>query len=66
MYSNGGGDANKWWRDGRALRSLRVTYGVLQALGVQPIRGRWFTEQEHGPTAEGLAPVMLSYAFWRE
>jgi len=45
------------------VRSLRVTFGVLQALGVQPLRGRWFTEQEHGPAAEGPDPVILSYAF---
>ena len=47
------------------VRSLRVTHGVLQALGVQPQRGRWFTEQEHGPGAEGPDPVILSHAFWQ-
>ena len=47
------------------MRSLRVTDGTLQALGVQPMRGRWFTEQEHGPAAEGPAPVILSHAFWQ-
>src|SRR5882672_11526540 len=31
------------------IRSLRASYGMLQALGVQPMRGRLFTEQEHGP-----------------
>ena len=35
------------------VRALRVTDGTLQALGVQPMRGRWFTEQEYGPAAEG-------------
>jgi predicted permease len=45
------------------VRSLRVTHGVLQALGVRPLRGRWFTEAEHGPEAEGPDPVILSYAF---
>ena len=45
------------------VRSLRVTHGVLQALGVQPARGRWFTEAEHEPGAEGPNPVILSYAF---
>ena len=44
---------------------LRVTDGTLQALGVQPMRGRGFTEAEHGPAAEGPAPVILSYAFWQ-
>ncbi len=47
------------------VRSLLVTDGMLQALGVQPMRGRWFTEQEHGPGAQGPAPVILSYAFWQ-
>ena len=47
------------------LRSLRVTHGLLQALGVQPTSGRWFTEAEHGPAAEGPQPVLLSYAFWQ-
>jgi predicted permease len=63
------------WQDGSAtltdrgeperVRTLRVTDGTLQALGVQPMRGRWFTEQEHGPAAEGPAPVILSHAFWQ-
>src|SRR6185369_12007195 len=47
------------------VRALRVTDGTLQALRVQPSRGRWFTEAEHGPAAEGPWPVILSYAFWQ-
>ena len=47
------------------IRSLRASHGLLQALGVQPMRGRWFTEQEQGPAAQGPVPVILSYAFWR-
>ena len=47
------------------VRALRVTDGTLQALGRQPMRGRWFTEQEYGPVAEGPEPVILSYAFWQ-
>jgi hypothetical protein len=47
------------------VRALRVTYGTLQALGVQPMRGRWFTESEHEPGADGPAPVILSHAFWQ-
>ena len=46
------------------VRALRVTDGTLQALGVQPMRGRWFTEQEHGPAAEARA-LILSHAFWQ-
>jgi predicted permease len=47
------------------LRSLTVTDGVLQALAVQPLRGRWFTAQEHTPAADGPVPVLISYAFWQ-
>ena len=47
------------------VRALLVTDGTLQALGVRPTRGRWFTEQEHGPAAEGPRPVILSHAFWQ-
>ena len=45
------------------VRSLGVTHGLLQALGVQPLRGRWFTEAEHGREAEGPDPIILSYGF---
>ena len=47
------------------VRALRVTDGTLQALGMQPMRGRRFTKQEYGPVAEGPEPVILSYAFWQ-
>jgi predicted permease len=47
------------------LRSVRVTDGFLQTLGVQPLRGRWFTKDEHGPAAEGADPVIISYGFWQ-
>ncbi|MGH7621338.1 MAG: ABC transporter permease, partial [Gemmatimonadaceae bacterium] len=47
------------------LNVLKVTDGTLQALGVRPMRGRWFTKQEFGRSAEGPAPVILSYAFWQ-
>ena len=63
------------WRDESAtltdrgeaerVRALRVTDGTLQALRIQPMRGRWFTEQEHEPGADGPAPVILSHAFWQ-
>ncbi len=47
------------------VRALKVTDGVLQALGVQPMRGRWFTDQEHEAAADGPSPVILSHAFWQ-
>jgi predicted permease len=48
------------------LRAVRVADGTLQTLGVQPALGRWFTEAEHGPNAEGVEPVILSYGFWQQ
>lgn len=47
------------------VRALRVADGTLQALGVQPMRGRWFTKEEYGPAADGPERVILSYAFWQ-
>jgi predicted permease len=47
------------------VRALRVSHGTLQALGVRPTRGRWFTAEEHEVATEGPAPVILSYGFWQ-
>ena len=47
------------------VRALQVMQGTLQALGVQPMRGRGFAEAEHGPVTEGPQPVILSYTFWQ-
>jgi len=47
------------------VRVLQVMQGTLETLGVQPMRGRAFTEVEHGPAIEGPLPVILSYAFWQ-
>jgi hypothetical protein len=47
------------------VQALRVTDGTLQALQIQPLRGRWFTSQEHDVAADGPSPVILSHAFWQ-
>ena len=47
------------------VNALRVSDGIFRALGVQPMRGRWFTDDEYRPATEGPAPVILSYAFWQ-
>jgi predicted permease len=47
------------------VRALRVSDGTLQTLGVQPLRGRWFNEAEHGAAPEGPAPVILTHAYWQ-
>jgi predicted permease len=65
-------DIGLWVRGGTTLTerdepelmtTLWVTDGVLRTLGVQPMRGRWFTEEEYG--AEGPESVILSHAFWQ-
>lgn len=61
MWSDGGETLTL--ADGtERVRSLRATHGLLQAIGVQPVRGRWFTEAEHGPSRD-VDPVIVSYAF---
>jgi hypothetical protein len=47
------------------VRTLWVTYGTLQALGVQPITGRWFSEADDTPGAAGPDPVILTYGYWQ-
>ncbi len=43
--------------------ALFVTYGVLDALGVPPLLGRWFSQADDKPgTAE---TVILTYGYWR-
>jgi predicted permease len=43
--------------------ALDVSFGLLQALGVQPLLGRWFTEQDDLPGAPQTA--ILTYGFWQ-
>lgn len=45
------------------LRSWRITNGFLAALGVEPMLGRAFTEEEYLPNASPA--VLLSYELWR-
>jgi predicted permease len=47
------------------VTALQVTQGTLDALGLQPMRGRAFTAAEHGPAAEGPLPIIVSHAFWQ-
>ena len=48
-------------REPEQVRALDVTYGTLQALGVQPAAGRWFSETDDTPGA--LGTVMLTYGY---
>jgi predicted permease len=47
------------------VRAVQVTDGTLQAFGVQPSGGGWFTTEVFGPGAGGPEPVMISYGFWQ-
>jgi hypothetical protein len=45
------------------VRAVDVTYGTLQALGVQPVAGRWFSQADDTPGSPET--VMLSYGYWQ-
>jgi predicted permease len=45
------------------VRSLLVTDGTLQALGVQPMLGRWLSQADQTPGAPQA--VMLGYGYWQ-
>ncbi len=51
--------------DPEQARNLNTTYGTLQALGVQPIIGRLFTEADDTPGGTNPDPVILSYGYWQ-
>jgi len=44
------------------VQGIAVTEGTLNALGVQPILGRWFTPYDDQPGSPETA--ILTYAFW--
>jgi predicted permease len=45
------------------VRALDVTYGTLQALGVQPALGRWFSQADDTPGTPDS--VILTYGYWQ-
>ena len=49
--------------DPEELRALIVTYGLLEALGVQPAVGRWFSQADDTPGSPDT--VMLTYGYWQ-
>jgi len=44
-------------------RTLFVTFGVLDAIGVKPLLGRWFSEADDAPGSPET--VMLTYGYWQ-
>lgn len=56
--------------DPEQARMRGVSGGVLPALGVQPMLGRWFSEADYAPQAAGPFfqlgnTVILTYAYWQ-
>jgi putative ABC transport system permease protein len=49
--------------DPEQVQALDVTYGTLNALGVQPVMGRWFSQADDTPGAPDT--VMLTYGYWQ-
>src|ERR1017187_2147603 len=45
------------------VQALDVTYGTLQALGMQPVVGRWFSQADATPGTPET--VMLMYGYWQ-
>src|SRR5262245_17302649 len=45
------------------VRSLGVTYGVLDALGEKPLLGRWFSPSDDTPGSPET--VILTYGYWQ-
>jgi putative ABC transport system permease protein len=43
--------------------ALCVTYGVLDAVGVKPLLGRWFSQADDTPGSAEI--VMLTYGYWQ-
>ena len=60
------------WSSGRAsvtasgepeeVHTLRVTHGTLQALGVSPAIGRWFSREDDAPGSP--ESIMLAHGYW--
>ena len=49
--------------DPERIRALMVTYGTLEALRSQPLRGRRFTRRDDSPGTPET--VMLTYGYWQ-
>ena len=45
------------------VESVSVSAGTLPALGVQPMMGRWFSNEDHAPGSPET--VILAYGYWQ-
>ncbi len=62
IWSAGGGTVTGAGEPDEA-RALMVTYGALDALGVKPVLGRWFSPADDTPGTPET--VMLGYGYWQ-
>ena len=46
------------------VRTINVTDGLLEALSVPPLAGRWFSHTDQDP--HGARTAMLSYGYWKQ
>jgi putative ABC transport system permease protein len=49
--------------DPEQVRALDVTFGTLEALGVQPMLGRWFSQADDTPGS--AETVILTFGYWQ-
>ena len=62
LWSNGGASITGL-AEPEQVQALFVTKGVLEALGVQPTLGRWFSEAETQPGSADT--VILTHGYWQ-
>jgi hypothetical protein len=62
LWDNGGASVTGLAEPER-VQALFVTYGTLQALGVQPVAGRWFSQADDTPGAPDT--IILTYGYWQ-
>jgi putative ABC transport system permease protein len=60
---SGGGASITSSAEPEQVRALTVTYGTLEALGVQPVLGRWFSRADDTPGSPET--VILTYGYWQ-
>ncbi|PWT81166.1 MAG: multidrug ABC transporter substrate-binding protein, partial [Blastocatellia bacterium] len=60
---SGGGASITGVGDPEQVQALRVTFGTLNAIGVQPVMGRWFSEADTVPDAAGT--LLMTYGYWQ-
>ena len=62
LWDNGGASITGL-AEPEQVQALLVTYGVLDALGVQPAAGRWFSQADDTPGSPET--IILTYGYWQ-